>query len=102
MAVTEENKCQECMHHHSHTETKKIINRLARAVGHLQSVKRMVENGRDCSEVLVQLAAVKSEINNTGKVILEDHISHCIVDAVEQGHLEKIDELNIAIRQFVK
>lgn len=48
---------------------KDITNRLARSVGHLKSVKRMVENERDCSEVLVQLAAVKSEVNNTGLMI---------------------------------
>ena len=69
-------------HGHTHTNTKAVINRLSRAIGHLESIKRMVEEGRDCSEVLVQLSAVKSAINNTGKVILKDHIEHCLVDAV--------------------
>ena len=41
-------------HVHSHTQTKAVVNRLARAIGHLESVKRMVEDGRDCSEVLVR------------------------------------------------
>ena len=45
----------------------------------------MIEDDRDCSEVLVQIAAVRSAINNIGKIILEDHISHCLVDAVEPG-----------------
>ena len=85
-----------------HENTQAVLNRLSRAIGHLQSIKRMVEEGRDCSEVLIQLAAVKSAINNTGKVILHDHINHCIVDAVEQGDLKAIDELNQAIDQFVK
>ena len=69
-------------HHHSHAQTKAVLNRLSRAIGHLESIKRMVEDGRDCSEVLIQLSAVKSAINNTGKIILQDHIEHCIVDAV--------------------
>ena len=56
----------------------------------------MVEEGRDCSEVLIQLSAVKSAINNTGKVILQDHIEHCIVDAIESGDHEALDELNKA------
>ena len=43
------------VHPHSHTQTKAVVNRLARAIGHLESVKRMVEEGRDCTEVLVQL-----------------------------------------------
>lgn len=58
-------------HTHSHEHTKEVSNRLARAIGHLQKVKQMVENGDDCSDVLIQLAAVKSALNNTGKVILE-------------------------------
>ena len=60
-------------HHHSHAQTKAVLNRLSRAIGHMESIKRMVEEGRDCSEVLIQLSAVKSAINNTGKIILQDH-----------------------------
>ena len=90
------------MHVHAHEETVKIRNRLARAIGHLQSIKRMVEDERDCAEILIQLAAVKSAINNTGKVILKEHISSCIVDAVEQGDLEAVDALNQAIDRFIK
>ena len=69
-------------HAHSHEHTKSVINRISRAIGHLESIKRMVESGRDCSEVLIQLSAVKAAINNAGKIILKDHIEHCIVDAV--------------------
>ena len=89
-------------HRHSHAHTKAVVNRLARAIGHLESIKRMVEDGRDCSEVLIQLSAVKSAINNTGKIILQDHIEHCIVDAVEHGDKEAIRELEIAIDRFMK
>lgn len=87
---------------HVHTHTKEVVNRLARAIGHLQKVKSMVEDGEDCSEVLIQLAAVKSALNNTGKVILKDHIEHCIVHAVEEGDADIIHELNGAIDKFMK
>lgn len=89
-------------HVHSHQHTKAVLNRLSRAIGHLESVKKMVEEGRDCSEVLIQLSAVKSAINNTGKVILQDHIEHCIVDAVEHGDQKAIEDLNKAIDRFIK
>ena len=75
---------------------------MAEAIGHLESVRQMVEDGRDCSEVLIQLAAVKSAINGVGKVILKDHIDHCIVDAVEQGDHKAIEDLEKAIDQFIK
>lgn len=89
-------------HKHSHQNTKIILNRLSRASGHLESVKRMVEQGRDCSEVLIQLSAVISALNNTGKVILKDHMKHCIVDAVELGDDTVIENLTKAIDRFIK
>ena len=89
-------------HTHSHEHTKPVLNRLSRAIGHLESIKKMVENGRDCSEVLIQLSAVKAAINNTGKVILQDHIQHCLVDAIESGDRKEIEELNKAIDRFIK
>lgn len=89
-------------HTHTHENTKAVLNRLSRAIGHLESIKKMVESGRDCSEVLIQLSAVKAAINNTGKVILHDHIQHCLVEAVETGDTEAIEELNKAIDRFIK
>lgn len=87
---------------HSHTQTKVVLDRLSRAIGHLEAVKRMVENGQDCSEVLIQLSAVRSAINNTGKIILRDHMEHCLVTVVETGDTEVLEHLNKAIEQFIK
>ena len=93
-------------HAHTHTHDPKamraIVNRLSRSIGHLESVKRMIENGQDCSDVLVQLAAVRSEINNAGKALLKEHLDHCIVDAVMQGDHEAIEHMNAAIDKFMK
>ena len=89
-------------HGHVHENQKAVVNRLARAIGHLEKVRQMVEDGCDCSEVLVQLSAVRSALNNTGKIILEDHLRHCIVDAVEEGDQQTIDELCTALRKFIK
>lgn len=89
-------------HDHNHPNAKAVSNRLARAIGHLESVKRMVDNGEDCTQVLIQLAAVRSAINNAGKVLLSDHINHCMVEAVENKDYKKIQELNEAIQIFIK
>ena len=89
-------------HTHSHAHTKAVLNRMSRLIGHLESIKGMVENGRDCSEVLIQLSAVKSAINGVSKIILKDHMEHCIVDAVRDNDKEAIDQLNKAIDQFMK
>ena len=87
-------------HSHSHTQTKAVINRLARAIGHLESVKNMVENGRDCTEVLIQLAAVRSALSSTAKVILKDHLEHCINEEGTDSQ-EQIRALNDAIDKFM-
>ena len=89
-------------HGHVHENQKAVINRLSRAIGHLKKVKRMVEEGHDCSEVLVQLAAVRSALDNTGKVILKDHMRHCVVDAVAEGNQDTIEDLCAAIDKFMK
>ncbi len=89
-------------HTHDPQEIKKIVNRLARAEGHLHRVKSMVEDGVDCSEVLIQLAAVRSAIDNAGKELLKQHLEHCIVEAIREGDRESIEELNKAIDRFMK
>ena len=89
-------------HPHVHESKKNVVNRLARAIGHLEKVKRMVEDDCDCADVLIQIAAVRAAIENTGKVILQDHIQHCIVDAVEEGDDQAIASLCAAIDKFMK
>ena len=56
----------------------------------------------DCSEVLVQLAAVRSALDNAGKVILQDHMRHCMVDAVAAGDMDAIEDLCQAVEKFIK
>ena len=88
-------------HTHNHTQTKAVINRLARAIGHLESVKSMVESGRDCTEVLIQLAAVRSALSSTAKVILKDHLEHCISEDGSNTE-EQLRALNDAIDKFMQ
>ena len=89
-------------HAHTHENTKAVINRLSRAIGHLQSVKRMVEEGRDCSEVLIQLAAVESAIRSTSRQILRNHMETCVTAAIQQNDEETLSELYRAIDELLK
>lgn len=89
-------------HQHSHEQTKAVLNRISRAQGHLEAVRKMIERGEDCAQVLVQISAVISALNSTGRVILKDHIAHCIVDAVEANDMEPIEALNQAIDRFMR
>ena len=84
-----------------HAYRKEVLDRLARAGGHLNGIRKMVEEGRDCSEILVQLAAVRAALERTGKIILREHVGHCLVDAVQEGDGEAIASLQRAIDAFL-
>jgi DNA-binding FrmR family transcriptional regulator len=62
----------------------------------------MVEDDVDCSEILIQLSAVRSALNSTGKIILTDHINHCLIHAYEEDDTEMIARLNDAVGKFLK
>lgn len=90
------------MHEHHHAHTQQVLHRISRAAGHLSAIGKMIEEGRDCSDVLIQLAAVRSAINNVGKIIVNDHMSHCIASAVEDGDRDALDRFSAALEAFLK
>ncbi len=86
----------------THKHRKKVLDRLSRIEGHLRGVRKMVEEDRDCPELLHQIAAIKAAINKVGELILEDHIESCIVDAVREGSVEDyVEELKAAIEKLI-
>ena len=89
-------------HDHKHPNQKQIINRMSRIIGHTEAIKRMCIEEKDCTEILIQIAAVKSALNNVGKILIQDHINHCIIDAAKNDDEEAIEKLNTAIDRFLK
>lgn len=88
-------------HYHSPEEKKRQLNRISKAAGHLQHVKKMIENDEDCADVLMQLSAVESALHNLGKEIINEHLTHCIVHAVESGDTESVEAFQKAIKKFL-
>ena len=88
-------------HFHSPEEKKKQLNRIARAIGHLQHVKGMIEKDEDCAEVLMQLSAVNSALKSLGKEIINEHMTHCITHAIADGNLELVEEFQKAVQKFI-
>ena len=72
----------------------------ARAIGHMQRVKKMMENDEDCSEVLIQLAAVEAALHNLGKEIINEHMAHCVAHAIEDGDMQALEDFQEAIKKF--
>ncbi len=88
-------------HYHDPEEKKRQINRLARAAGHLNHVKGLIENDVDCSEVLIQLTAVIAALRGLGKEIINEHMTHCITHAIEDGDMAKVEEFQKAVQKFL-
>jgi DNA-binding FrmR family transcriptional regulator len=65
--------------------TKQVLNRLARVEGHTRGIRRMVEEGRECEEVLLQISAVQAAWKKLAEIIIEDHIEVCLAQAVAEG-----------------
>lgn len=85
-----------------HKYRKQIENRLAKIEGHVRSVKNMTVEGRDCGDLLIQIAAIRSALDSCGKLILKDHLEGCVVEAVKEGDETVIDKLNDAIDKFIR
>jgi len=86
-------------HHHDRVP---ILNRLARAEGHFRSVRTMLEDDRPCPEVLLQLAAIRAAIDKIARLVLEDHLDACILNAVMTGDAEaEIAALKTALARYV-
>lgn len=98
---------EQSKHHHNHShvhdpkEKRRQINRLSRVIGHLEYVKKMIENDEDCAAVLMQISATKSALNGLGKEIINEHISHCIIHAVEEEDMGAIEEFKKAIQKYL-
>lgn len=88
-------------HQHDQDAKRKQLNRIARATGHLNHVKLMIENDEDVSEILIQLSAVISALNGLGKEMINEHIVHCLSHAIENGDTKAIEDLKKAIDKFI-
>ena len=86
---------------HEHTNTEAIIKRLKRIEGQVRGLIKMVEGNKNCEEILIQIGSAKAALHKTGQAILEEHLSHCVLDGIHEGKEEEtISKLTAAIEQF--
>ena len=75
--------------------------RLAKIIGQVQAIDRMIDEDVPCEDVLSQLNAAKSALNTAGQVVLEGHIKHCVRDGIEHGNAdETIEKFTKAVERF--
>lgn len=87
-------------------DKKKIANRLHRIEGQVRGIEKMVDDDRYCIDILTQVAAVKTALDSLGLQLLQDHVSHCVADALTSGDRaaadEKSKELLAAVERFAR
>lgn len=70
-----------------------IIVRLSRLEGQVRGVKQMIENDRECDDILIQISAIINSLKSLGNNILKDHIATKVADNLKNGNLDSIDEV---------
>ena len=81
-------------------DSENLHRRLAKIMGQIKAIDRMVDEDVPCEDVLSQISAAKSALNKAGQVVLEGHINHCIRDAIEQGDDKEIESFTKANERF--
>ena len=92
---------------HGYAKNKEtLVKRLHRIEGQVRGIERMVEDDRYCIDILTQIAAVDTALEAVALRILDDHVQHCVVDALssvdKRAATEKTEELLAAVRRFAK
>jgi DNA-binding FrmR family transcriptional regulator len=87
-----------------HADQRAIHNRLSRIEGQVRGIQRMVDEDAYCIDILTQVAAVQTALENVAVQVLDGHVRHCVADAVKAGEDgdAKLDELMAAVRRFTK
>lgn len=91
-------------HEHGYSPVKdNYLARLRRVEGQIRGIHRMVEEDEYCIDILTQISAATSALENVALALLGDHLEHCVVDAARNGDpAEKLDEARAAIKRLVK
>ncbi len=88
--------------HHSDKMKSNLISRLNRIEGQVRGVKGLIEKDAYCDDVLNQIAAIQSALNGVGKLLLEGHMRSCVIERIQSGETEVIDELLITVNKLMK
>jgi DNA-binding FrmR family transcriptional regulator len=108
--MAEHNEMNECCSpevssrksHHSEQTKKNLVSRLNRIEGQIRGVKGLIEKDTYCDDVITQISAIQSALNSVGKMLLEGHLKSCVVERIQDGDQEVIDEFLVTIQRLMK
>lgn len=86
----------------THKRRKEVLNRLSRIEGHIRGLRKMVEEDKNCPDLLIQVAAVRAALNQVGLILLEDHMETCVLEAAKEGTGDQsVESLKAALSKFI-
>lgn len=88
--------------HHTDELKRQMITRMNRIEGQIRGIKKMIENDVYCDDILHQFMSVESAIVGVKSQLLEAHMKSCVVEQIQDGELEVIDELLKTIKKMTK
>ncbi|MER1958202.1 MAG: metal-sensitive transcriptional regulator [Solibacillus sp.] len=88
--------------HHPEQVKKDLTTRLNRVEGQIRGIKGMIEKDVYCDDIITQLSATQSALNSVAKILLEGHLKGCVVDRLNEGDVEVLDELVVTIQKLMK
>ena len=81
--------------------TKALDNRLAAVEGHVAAIRRMMQADRQCEEILNQLSAAESSLNKVAKIVLKDHLNHCVRESIERGEPDALSDFSAMLDKYL-
>jgi DNA-binding FrmR family transcriptional regulator len=85
-----------------HKHRKDVRDRLVRSEGHIRGIIKMIDEDKECPDILIQIGAVKAALQKAGLITLEDHLEHCLTEVVKSGDTEHQQvELKAALKKLL-
>ncbi|MEH7116453.1 metal-sensitive transcriptional regulator [Neobacillus vireti] len=88
--------------HHSDKTKQNLVSRLNRIEGQIRGIKGLIEKDTYCDDVITQIAATQAALNSVAKLLLEGHLKSCVVERIQEGDHEVVDELLTTIQRLIK
>ncbi len=84
----------------SDEDKNKLVTRINKLIGQMNGIKKMIENDRYCDDILIQLSAIDKSIKSLANVILDNHMHTCLIENIENGNYEVINEIIDLFKRF--
>lgn len=88
--------------HHSDKVKNNLVTRLNRIEGQIRGIKGLIERDTYCDDVITQISATQAALNSVAKILLEGHLKGCVVDRLQEGDMEVLDELLVTVQKLMK